>query len=110
MTLRRLLLVISGVSLALLFSGFQLSDDCAEMEVTVEITNTTNQEANGGIKVNVKNNIKVELNLIGKTSKDNKLKVRDTRISNLKPGKYQLFIVDVDTEKFCTKRVEVIIE
>ena len=82
-------------------------NDCGEIKVSAVVTNTTLGNDNGEISLFFEKTINDYVCfLFASETKDNQLKITESKIKNLKKGVYNLFVQD---KKGCSKHLIVTI-
>jgi hypothetical protein len=78
--------------------------ECDEIEVTLDITNTTDNQQNGKIVLNFKKSTPSYTSFIfSGNSQDNRFDIKDNQASDLAKGEYNLYI---QNKTGCTKHVK----
>ena len=79
--------------------------NCEEIEVEIQITHTSNRQSNGEILFVFKTNQEQYTLFIfsGNDSRENRLEIRDYKVTELKKGEYNLYI---QNKAGCTKHVK----
>ncbi len=81
--------------------------ECDEIEVKLDITQTSNNQQNGKIVMNFKKSTtSYTCFLFSGNSQDNRLEVKDNQVSDLAKGEYNLYI---QNKSGCTKHVKFMI-
>lgn len=77
--------------------------ECDEIEVQLDITNTSGNQQNGKIVMNFKKStISYTSFIFSGNSQDNQLEVKDNQVSDLAKGEYNLYI---QNKSGCTKHI-----
>lgn len=86
-------------------------NDCSEIEVETSVTHTTDEKANGSIKLVFKNDYKLyNIHLLKSSDKD-RLNVNSDVITNLEKGKYSIVITSKKSDsQLCPKFLELIVK
>lgn len=88
-----------------------ISNDCVEINVEATVTNTTDGEANGSIKLTFKDDYKLyKIHVLRSAGKD-KLNINTDLIGNLTKGKYSVVITSKDSDsRICPKFFELVVK
>ncbi|HMQ01003.1 MAG TPA: hypothetical protein PKC24_14580 [Cyclobacteriaceae bacterium] len=83
--------------------------DCKSLEPELTITHTTNSLDNGKLNIKLNQDIKTELHLLHKNTRENKnkLQIVGKEIEGIKAGEYLLIVRFTDNEEYCPYHIRV---